>query len=290
MLTLNPITGRFGAQVEGVDLSADVSEEDLVALKQALLDDKVLVFEGQQAMGPKQQAALARRFGELAIHPFFPRAEEEPGIDLIRSQGWRAREAWHTDLGFDAEPNLISSLRAVDIPEVGRDTAFCDAEAVYASLSPTLQRMIEGLVGVRDWRHIFVAEEGKKGPSSTLASKEEYARRDAMNPPREEPLVRVNPDTGRRCLNADPVFTTHIKDLAPGESAMLLRYLFDQIHYPDFQLRVRWRPGTIVMWDNRTTFHAQCFDSDHPRVMHRAIAKGRALFPERASAPLAIAS
>src|SRR5687768_11721022 len=110
MLRFIPITGRFGARVEGADLAGGVGEDDLTALKQALLDYKVLVFEGQHGIGPKEQAALARRFGELAIHPFFPRAEDEPGIDLIRSQGWRAREAWHTDLGFDAEPNLISSL------------------------------------------------------------------------------------------------------------------------------------------------------------------------------------
>src|SRR5690349_20505904 len=147
-----PITGHFGAEVTGINLTADTSQDVIDTIKLGLLDHKVLVFNDQHDMTPARHAELAQEFGGLNVHPFHPRVDGHPGLDLLRSQGVQAREGWHTDIGFETPPNIVTILRAVEIPDYGRDTGFLDCEAVYAGLSEPMKKAIEDLVAIRDWR------------------------------------------------------------------------------------------------------------------------------------------
>lgn len=282
MSEFSPITGHFGAEVSGINLVKDSSSDVIDAIKQGLLDHKVLVFNDQHEMTPARHAELIHEFGQPNIHPFFPRAEGHAEIDLLQSQGVQAREGWHTDLGFESVPNLVTILRAVEIPAYGRDTGFLDCEAVYDGLSEPLKKAIEDLVGVRDWRHIFQPESRGPGVGYVTIPDAEFDRRDKNMPAQEYRIVSVNPETGRKALSVDTTFTTRIVGMRDHESRALLRLLFDELHYPEYQMRARWRPGTMVMWDNRTTLHAMIFDGHFPRVMHRTISKGYLMFPERA--------
>lgn len=266
---VHPISGFFGAEIRGIDLAADLEPATQAALLQAFLDYKVLVFPEQHTMTPARHVALGRVFGELEIHPFHENLPEHPEVIVLRTDATGGpRENWHSDVTFRDTPPLGSILRAVDVPPYGRDTAFADMEAVYDGLSVPMQHMLAGLKAVHDWRQVF----GRGKPEAPGQRTDGGAGGEL--PPVEHPVVRTHPVTGRKCIFVNPVFTTHLAGMKPGESAALLRLLYEQVHLPEYQLRCRWAPGTLAMWDNRCVQHALVFDKHYPRVMHRVTMAG----------------
>jgi taurine dioxygenase len=265
----SPITGTFGAEISGIDLARDLDPGLVAELKQAFLDYKVLVFPEQHTMTPARHVALGRVFGELEIHPFHPNLSEHPEVIVLRTDATGGpRENWHSDVTFRDTPPLGSILRAIDIPPYGRDTAFADMEAVYDGLSAPMQRLLADLKGVHDWRQVF----GNKSAAGERPRQDGGSEGDL--PPAEHPVVRTHPVTGRKCIYVNPVFTTHLAGMKPGESAALLKLLYEQVHLPEYQLRCRWAPGTLALWDNRCVQHALVFDKLYPRVMHRVTMAG----------------
>lgn len=277
MTSILPITGCLGAEVEGVNLGVELDAGIVEELKRGLLDHKVLVFHNQAAFTPDLHAKFAAHFATLGltVTPFHPSIPGHPEVNVLKTNGTEITESWHTDLGFDENPNIVTVLQAIEIPPYGRDTMFASTEAAYDGLSSVMQRMLKDLTAVRDWRHIF----GAGGVYGRNASKETIAKADAEMPAITYPLIATNADTGRLGINVDRTFTTHIPGMRPEESTWLLRFLYDQMHVPEYQLRVRWKKFSVVIWDNRTTQHALVFDKGYARVMHRVIGKGRSLFP-----------
>lgn len=79
-------------------------------------------------------------------------------------------------------------------------------------------------------------------------------------PRAEHPVVRVHPVTGRKAIFVNSVFTTRIEGLTATESDALLRFLFEHIKDPNFQVRFRWEENSVAMWDNRCTQHLAVWD------------------------------
>ena len=231
----------------------------------------------QKNLTPAYQIRFVKHFAPLGlyIHPFHPSLEDYPEVSELKTDANEDRvESWHTDLGFESEPNMVTALRAVAVPEYGRDTLFVDTEAAFNGLSTVMQRMLKETNALRDWRQVF----GEGGLYGEYVSEEIKKQSEAELPPVIYPVIAVNEDTGRSCINVDRTFTTKMHDMRPDESDLLLRFLFDQMHIPEYQLRLRWQPDTLVIWDNRTTQHALVIDKSFPRVMHRVMGKGRRLF------------
>lgn len=264
MFELQPITGVFGAELTGLDIAEDLDRDVADKLREAFLDYKVLLFQGQYRLTPTTFARFGRVFGQLEQHPFYMRTDEDPYVTILRTQGTEAKENWHSDVTFQEIPSTGSVLRAIDVPPFGRDTVFADTEAVYAGLSDSMRRMISGLSAVHDWRTV---DRFKKSIDTKETAEAASAVEDI--PAVEHPVVRTHPVTGRKSVFVNPVFTSHIVGMRPAESAAILRMLYDEVHHPEYQLRVRWGPGTVAMWDNRCTQHALVWDSDYPRVMQR---------------------
>src|SRR5205085_11724654 len=135
-----------------------------------------------------------------------------------------------------------------------------DMGCAYDGLSDGLKERIEGLVAVHDFTSSF----GRGLPPDELARmKEEY-------PPATHPVVRIHPETGRRTLYVNAVFTSHIVGLSDEVSDALLVTLCRQAHVPEFQCRFRWRSGSIAFWDNRATQHYAVSDYwPAPRIIAR---------------------
>jgi taurine dioxygenase len=262
---LRPITGVFGAEVDEIDLTDDLDGETVTKLREAFVEHKVLVFHDQHDLTAPAFARFGRHFGELEVHPFYPGAPDEPEVAVIDSKGTEPKENWHSDVTFQEVPPLGSILRAIDIPPYGRDTMFADMEAVYLGLSAPLRTALEGLRAVHDWRHIFTTR--------AKASGKDVEAEEGL-PPVEHPVVRTHPETGRKSIFVNSVFTTGLAGMRPVESAALLGLLYDEVHHPEYQLRVRWAAGTVAMWDNRSTQHALVYDSDYPRIMERVQIRG----------------
>jgi taurine dioxygenase len=255
MFEIEQISGHFGADVSGVDLAHPLAPEIVAKLDEALGTHKVLVFRDQHGVGPAEQVQVARCFGTHldGPHPTWAHVEGWPEVAIVASEGTETRDGrnWHTDGATRDEIGYVSILRAVDVPPQGRDTVYADMEAAYDRLSEPMRAFLDGLTAEHSW--------GVQSPGA---------------PPVRHPLVVVNPRSGRKAFYANRVYTRRIVELRDDESEALLELLFRQALFADFQLRVRWRPGTIVIWDNASTQHHGTVDYVSTRVLHRVMVSG----------------
>jgi taurine dioxygenase len=259
---VRPCSATIGGEVEGVDLTVDLPGAVVAELRQALLDFKVLFFRDQPLTGAAH-VALARRFGELELHPFIPANDEHP--ELVRFEkspevgGYE--NGWHTDVTWRPEPSLGAILHAVEVPPSGGDTLFADMAAAYDGLDDDLKERIDGLTAVHDFAHVF----------GRGLSDEARAEMRETHPPVEHPVVRTHPETGRRTLFVNVGFTTRIVGLEPDESLALLRTLTAEAATVEYQCRFRWEPHSVAFWDNRAVQHYAASDYwPERRVMERA--------------------
>lgn len=259
-----PLTPRIGAEIEGIDLGAELSDEDIAEVYQALLAYKVIFFRDQD-ISEEQHIAFARRFGDLEVHPVTPKDQPHQEIFHLRTVPHRKSGAdmWHSDVTWRAEPSLGSILRGRIIPDVGGDTMWADMVAAYEGLSPAMKEWICTLTAVHDGS-VFATLQGQP--------KESFWER---FPPQRHPVVRTHPDTGQRALYVNCSFTTHIEGLSQKESDWLLQHLYDQASQPEYQVRFRWRPNSFAFWDNRSCQHYAVADYwPEMRAMERVTVVG----------------
>ena len=236
-----------------------------------MLDHLVIVFPGQE-IGPAEQLAFARRFGEVEPpHPVFGRVPEVPEVTVIEQDGGAGdlyNDVWHTDVTFRARPAMASILHARVVP-AGGDTLWSSLYAPYEALSPAIRGMIGELSAVHDYYMAF-GETVLAGRGGIRKLAEDVL----ALPPVEHPVVRTHPETGRKALFVNRVFTRSIKGLSSIESDHLLRLLCEFAEHPNYQLRHRWRQGDLAMWDNRCTMHLATSNFSGHRRMHRVTLLG----------------
>jgi alpha-ketoglutarate-dependent taurine dioxygenase len=251
-IELTPLNNYFGAEVSGVGL-ADIDDPTRDELRKAWLDHKVLVMRDQD-ITTEEHIAFGRLFGELEIHPFIDDIDGHPEIVVLEAGGDTGKTfvaaGWHSDVTWRAEPSMGSILRGREVPEVGGDTCFADATAAYDRLSDEVKEKVDDAFAVHDYARVFA-----RGVES-----EEQAEMREKYPPQRHPVVRTHPETGARGIYTNIGFTSHIEGVDEDESSRLLRQLEAAIMDPSVQIRVRWRPGTFVMWDNRAVQHAATSD------------------------------
>lgn len=249
-LTILPMTPTIGAEIEWGDLSRPLAASTVSALRQALLDWKVLFFRDQD-ITTEQHLAFARNFGELEVHPFAPHKPDYPEVLAItHDDESKGREnTWHSDVTWRVEPSLGSVLRAVEVPPVGGDTLFADMYAAYDGLKDEVKAKIDGAVAVHDFTH-FRAGMRRRG-----ATEEQIQAFNEKYPMVEHPVVRTHPETGRKCIYVNAPFTLHIVGMNKGESDALLAHLYAQAAIPEYQCRFRWEKNSIAFWDNRASQH-----------------------------------
>jgi taurine dioxygenase len=263
-----PITPSIGAEVLGVDLAEAASDDGTIAvIEKAWIEHKVLVFRDQAHLTTKQHLDVCRRLGDLETHPFAPPKPGYPEVLMIIANEQRRgnENTWHSDVTWRTEPSRGSMLRAIEVPEVGGDTLFADMEAAYDGLAPELQDRLAGLSASHDLAAVaetIIGADAAEGLRTTF-------------PPSEHPVVRTHPQTGRRSIYVNAAFTTHIVGVDPAESEKLLQHLYAQATVPEYQFRLRWRPGTVALWDNRCVQHYAVSDYwPSTRLMERVTIVG----------------
>jgi taurine dioxygenase len=254
------LAGSLGAEVRGADV-ADLSAERVEAIHQAFLEHHVLVFRDQK-LAPEALVAFGAHFGKLFVHPIVPHIEGHPEVIAIPNLGKRRTitEVWHSDVTFDARPPMASALHALEVPEAGGDTLFANQHLAYERLSPGLKRLLEGLRAVHSGRGLgAVAGRGEAWKSQGQL----------------HPVVRTHPETGRKALYVNRAFTIAFEDMTPEESRPLLELLWAAGTTPDLTFRHHWRPGDLLIWDNRSVQHYAIHDhGDAPRTLHRVTIEG----------------
>ncbi|WP_420560896.1 taurine dioxygenase [Tepidicaulis sp.] len=269
IVPMNPV---IGAEIHGLDLSKPLGERTVAGIKQALLDHQVIFFRGQE-LDPDSHMRLAGIFGELEPpHPIFPKIESHPQIAVLENDENRPPETniWHTDVTWRDKPPLGSVLYGAEIPASGGDTMWASMTALYEALSPSMQKMLEGLRAVHS-----IAVFANSGNYETSQDAEKMMEVLKLYPPQSHPVIRTHPETGKKALFVNATFTTHIEGLPLDESAAILRFLAEKVKTPEFQVRFKWEKGSVAIWDNRATQHYAVADY-YPqyRRMHRITING----------------
>ncbi|REE73095.1 taurine dioxygenase [Rhodococcus wratislaviensis] len=263
-LILRPVGVTIGAVVEGVDLGA-IDDETHAELHRALLEWKVLFFREQHLTGA-EHIALAKRWGGIEANDFFPNGEVQAISRLAKDDTAVGMEnVWHSDTSFRRDPSMLSILRAISVPEIGGETMWADMAAAYDNIPDGVRERIDDLTAT----HTFVKSWGLTMTDEAIAEME------SIHPRTSHPVVRTHPETGRKFLYVNEPFTEAINGL-PGEEANdLLDYLLFQARVPEYQVRFRWEPGSVAMWDNRITQHYAISDYfPQRRVMERVTVVG----------------
>ncbi|WP_433309011.1 TauD/TfdA dioxygenase family protein [Micromonospora sp. CA-269861] len=271
-LALEALGPHFGAEVRDLDLHG-ATDAELAAVRETLVQRKVLFFADQR-LDDDGQVRLGRRLGELtASHPVVGGVDEKhPEVYALDSADNGFADVWHTDVTFVARPPLGSILRAVTLPPTGGDTTWADSQLAYDSLAEPVRRLVDQLVAVHDGNREFgyyLAQ--RRGGRGNVWEGEVVTRLD----PVEHPVVRVHPETGRKGIFVNPGFTSHIVGVSEAESRAVLDLLYAHLTKPEHLVRHRWRPGDVVMWDNRSTAHYANRDyGSARRVVHRITLRG----------------
>lgn len=274
---LTPVSPVVGAEISGIDITAPLTDAAIAEIEWAIGEWGVVFFHGQ-TLTPETHLAFARRFGPIDVNRFFKAVDGHPEIAEVRKEADQRSNiggGWHADHTYDRAPAKYSLLHARDLPSVGGDTLFASTEAAFEALSPGLRATLEGLRAVHSSRHVF-GPGGRTYAGTDLAGRignPDLATQDAVHP-----VVFVNPVTGRKGLFVNPGFTVRFDGWSEAESAPLLTHLYEQVRRPEFTHRFRWRPGSLAIWDNRTTWHAAINDYvGERRLLHRITVAGEDL-------------
>eukprot|EP00656_Telonema_subtile_P034786 TRINITY_DN38822_c0_g1_i2.p1 TRINITY_DN38822_c0_g1~~TRINITY_DN38822_c0_g1_i2.p1 ORF type:complete len:194 (-),score=17.71 TRINITY_DN38822_c0_g1_i2:258-839(-) len=187
-------------------------------------------------------------------------------------------EGWHTDSPFLAQPPAISVLRGVDIPPYGGDTIWASTALAHDYLSPAFQRMISNLKVHMSAGGVMDALSGSSRDGGVKAGDVEMAfSQQEMAEGRFHPLVRTHPVTGRKALYLGQTYACGIEGMSDGEAGAMLGFLESHATNHSFTCRLRWRPHTVCMWDNRSCIHHAFNDHDgFRRELYRSTTKGEA--------------
>jgi alpha-ketoglutarate-dependent taurine dioxygenase len=284
-IIVEPVTPVIGAEISGVDLSKPLDAETFAEIRQAIRKWRVIFFRDQDLTND-QLKTFGRYFGPLTpAHPIAEGLDDHPEIWERAVEEYRERKSenenlkpgrrgprdykgWHIDITFVANPNAYSLLYGVQIPEYGGDTLFTSLVAAYEGLSPKIKALVEDLKAVHQ---TSAYDNGgfKRKP-----------RKDGREPGpfvSLHPLVRIHPETGEKVLFLNLGTTTHLIGLKEHESQAVLDLLEFELTRPEYQARLRWRPRTLVVWDNQAVSHAGPIDYAHfdlPRVVRRITVAG----------------
>jgi taurine dioxygenase len=267
----------LGAEITGADLRA-LDGDTFLVIRRAWLAYQVIVLRGQH-LDDDELIAFSRRFGELDEAPVQENGrrfvEGHPEIYVVSNVVERGvpigslgsgEAVWHTDMSYLPRPPKASILYALEVPPSGGETSFCSTTAVWDMLSTDLRARVVGL---------RVKHDGTYNSGG-------YVREgvNISDDPRTavgvfHPLVCLHPETGRRSLYLGRRRNAYIEGLALDESEALLDTLWAHATRPELAWEHSWRPGDVVMWDNRSTMHRRNgFDPEARRVLHRTQIRG----------------
>jgi taurine dioxygenase len=267
---VSPLSPLMAAEVTALDLRKPLDSATRQAVYDTFVRYQVLAFRDQSLTKP-EQIAFTEQFGTLERHVASNRGGDIPLLHVVsnlnaggKPSGKVKSTTWHSDKSFRPEPSMATILHAVIMPPDGGDTCFANMYAAYDALDEAEKAALDGLRAIHSW-------ELSQQKSGLRATEEEI--RDA--PPMSHPLVRVHPDSGRKCLFMG-LHASHIDGWPMADGRALLAQLEAHATQDRFVYRHKWHAGDVLMWDNRCTLHTGTLydDAKYFRVMHRLWVKG----------------
>ena len=266
------LSGALGAEVTGINLK-DTSEKNFKIINNLLLEHKVIFFRNQN-ITPEEQISLAKHFGPLERHVYVKPRENYPEIvRIIKGPNEKHQwgETWHTDVSYNIRPTKVIILRSVKIPPVGGDTMFSNMEVAYDTLDEKIKEKVENKKAIHSslGAAAFVEKYEEMEGNGNL---EEYSN--------QHPIVRTHPETGKKILYVNSMYTKKILDMDKNESDDILKEIFQHQERLDFTCRFKWTENAVAIWDNRSTQHQGLTDFfpgrglGYERIMDRIAIEG----------------
>ena len=266
--TIRQLTPSLGAEITGIDLSNDLSNEQLNQIYDDLIKYNVIFFRDQK-ISPEKHIEIAKSFGTIEEpHPIYPHVEGFPEIVLLKNDKDNPPDTdeWHTDVTFKSDPPFASILYSKVIPPVGGDTLWCSLSKIYDALPDDMKKYLETLRAIHDmgdFRNNYMQEDNIESAKKLNKGFEEFGH--AIHS-----VVKIHPVSKKKFLYVNPGFTSQIVGMSTPDSNSLLTYLFNMMSKPEFQIRFHWTPDTLAIWDNRCTMHYAIGDyMPHQRTMNR---------------------
>jgi taurine dioxygenase len=268
---IRPIGSSFSAEVLGLDLRVPLTPAQISAVQAAFEQHHVLAFR-DQALDKAAQLAFTLQFGDLDVHAAMNAGDDVPEVHTVSNLDQHGNpqarrlgsQHWHSDKSYRQIPSVATFLHAVQVPASGGDTCFADTATALEALPLARQEYLASLKIVHSWERSVA----KQGGQVSAAEKHQY-------PPIAHPLARLQP-SGRRALYMGQ-HASHIDgmDIAAGEA--LIAELHAHCTQSQFVYQHAWRPGDLLMWDNRGLLHRALanFDADaNARILHRTVTRG----------------
>jgi len=273
---LRPLTPHLGAELSGIELSADMDEALFRVVYQAFLRHQVLVFPPRD-LPPGDQVAFARRFGEVQVHVMnqyhadgYPELYRLSNLDRNGKPSGHHPDkgtlAWHTDGSWQRVTGQATIIYGEVMPESGGETHFCDMYGAYERLSSSWKRRIDGLRAV----HNLDFSRNRRHGEDPLTEAQRLAK-----PPVDHPIVRTHPETERKCLFLGD-HAEYVQDMPYGEGRALIEELNALAVHADLTYEHHWKARELLVWDNRCVMHrATPYDAaSEGRVIRRCTVLG----------------
>ncbi|MDB5641148.1 MAG: hypothetical protein JWN07_465 [Hyphomicrobiales bacterium] len=271
-----PLSPALGAEVRGVDLRATLDEETIRLIRKAWSDHLVIRLRGQE-LSEDDQVRFGETFGPLnrSAKKRAHHNAANPAIMLIsniRENGQLigalpdGEMHFHTDQSHQETPCSGTMLHALEVPSAGGDTLFANCYTAYETLPDEMKQRLAGKRAL----HGYDYDNASTRRGTVLKEGVPHA---------VHPVVRTHPVTGRKALYVNRLMTLRIEDMDPQESEDILQLLFDHIEQPAFVWGQQWKPGDVILWDNRCTVHARTdFSAAERRLMRRVTILGEKPF------------
>jgi taurine dioxygenase len=273
-MQIRPLSEHTGAEAVGIDLRDPVDGPSRAALNRAFVDHHVLVVRDQH-LEPQQMVTAVGLFGEIfAQHNTRFAIEACPQIHYVSNldrfpdgRPYIPGEGWHTDHSNAVRPPKATVLHAVKLPDEGGDTQYANMAAAYEALPRQVRDRIAGLIGI----HVYQSSHSARKLMSLSSGDRERVPSAVLHP-----LVRTHPENGRQAIYINPIRIEGILGLDHREALPLLDDLLGHATDARFQYRHRWKPGDLVMWDNRCLLHKANgdYDMNQTRYLYRVMLQG----------------
>jgi taurine dioxygenase len=274
-IVVEPVAGSLGAEVRGLDLRGPLGPDAAAALRETVAAHGV-VFLPDQDLDLDQLERVTDELGGRDLTPYVRPVDGRPYVIRVVKEAddeLNFANAWHTDLSYLPAPPAFTLLHAWDVPPAGGDTVWTNMALAFDTLSEGLKATLRSLRAVHSAGPAYGTGgylEGVKDKTSMAIEPSPEAHATHVHP-----VVTRHPDTGREVLFVNPVYTQRFDGWTRAESQPLLSHLHRHAVNENFTCRLRWRPRTLAIWDNRVTMHNALNDyRGVRREMYRTSVKG----------------
>jgi len=271
---LRPLDAAFGAEIYDLEIVETIARRECAAALERALAEHYVIAIRDQRLNVQDVVEISRCFGDLEPHVLDRYHHPQTPLVLVlsnrvdeqgRALGLRdAGSFWHSDVSFKACPAKATLLYALEAPDEGGDTLFCDMVAAYQALPEEMKQRLDGQMAVHDYAN----RDRVAHRTGTVPRLDKDNLRQV--PPVNHPIIRRHPVSGRKAIYVNPTYTVRIENMEAANSDALLDKIFKHCREPRFQMRYRWRPGDVVVWDNAVVMHAATTQNLDPS-MHRTL-------------------